>query len=134
MVNPNQIVAVVDDDESVCRAIKRLLHSEGIRAETFSSGDEFLNTLAAIPSYRPACVILDVQMPGINGLEVQRQLAKTGVPIIMITAYDDLAVRQAALASGAAAYLRKPFNSAILFKAVEMAIDGSSPASPPPAP
>jgi FixJ family two-component response regulator len=126
MVNPNQIVAVVDDDESVCRAIKRLLHSAGIGAETFSSGDEFLNTLSAIPSYRPACVILDIQMPGTNGLEVQRQLAPMGLPIIMITAHDELSVRQAALASGAAAYLRKPFNAAILIKAVEMAIDGSS--------
>src|ERR1700761_2336787 len=116
MVNANQFVAVVDDDDSVCRAIKRLLHSEGIRAETFYSGDEFLNELAAIPSYRPACVILDVQMPGSNGLEVQRQVAQMGVPVIVITAYDDLAVRQAALAAGAAAYLRKPFNSAILFK------------------
>ncbi|NML30548.1 response regulator transcription factor [Paraburkholderia antibiotica] len=125
MVNPNQIIAVVDDDESVCRAIKRLLHSEGIRAETFSSGDEFLNALAAIPSYRPACVILDVQMPGSNGLEVLRQLTSMRVPVIMITAYDDLAVRQAALAAGAAAYLRKPFTSAILFKAVEMAVNGN---------
>ncbi|CAB3788137.1 response regulator transcription factor [Paraburkholderia fynbosensis] len=124
MVNPNQIVAVVDDDESVCRAIKRLLHSAGIEAETFSSGDELLNMLSAIPSYRPACVILDIQMPGTGGLEVQRQLAPLGLPIIMITAHDELAVRQAALASGAAAYLRKPFNAAILLKAVELAING----------
>ncbi|NKJ50108.1 response regulator [Burkholderia sp. SG-MS1] len=124
MVNPNQIVAVVDDDESVCRAIKRLLHSAGIEAETFSSGDELLNTLSAIPSYRPACVILDIQMPGTGGLEVQRQLAPLGLPIIMITAHDELVVRQAALASGAAAYLRKPFNAAILLKAVELAING----------
>jgi FixJ family two-component response regulator len=67
MVNPNQIVAVVDDDESVCRAIRRLLQSVGIEAETFSSGEEFLDTLSAIPSYRPSCVVLDIQMPGISG-------------------------------------------------------------------
>jgi FixJ family two-component response regulator len=126
MVNLNQIVAVVDDDESVCRAIKRLLQSAGINAETFTSGEELLNMLSAIPSYRPACVILDIQMPGINGLEVQRQLAPMGLPTIMITAHDELSVRQAALASGAAAYLRKPFNAAVLIKAVEMAIGGSS--------
>jgi FixJ family two-component response regulator len=126
MVNLNQIVAVVDDDESVCRAIKRLLHSAGIKAETFTSGDDLLSMLLAIPSYRPACVILDIQMPGTNGLEVQRQLAPMGLPIIMITAHDELSVRQAALASGAAAYLRKPFNAAVLIKAVEMAIAGSS--------
>ncbi|WP_168789067.1 response regulator transcription factor [Paraburkholderia aromaticivorans] len=124
MVNPNQIVAVVDDDESVCRAIKRLLHASGIESETFLSGDEFLSTLSAIPSYRPACVILDIQMPGTSGLEVQRQLASIGLPVIMITAHDELSVRQAALASGAAAYLRKPFNAAILIRAVEMAING----------
>jgi FixJ family two-component response regulator len=125
MVNLNQIVAVVDDDESVCRAIKRLLHSVGITAETFSSGGEFLDTLAAIPSYRPACVILDVQMPGISGLEVQRQLAPTGLPVIVITAHDELSTRQTALASGAVAYLRKPLNAAILIKAVEMAVGGT---------
>jgi FixJ family two-component response regulator len=122
MGNLNQIVAVIDDDESVCRAIKRLLRSVGIGAETFSSGDEFLDTLSAIPSYRPACVVLDIQMPGTNGLEVQRQLAPTGLPVIMITAYDELSARQTALAAGAAAYLRKPLNGAILIKAVEMAI------------
>ncbi|CAG4908795.1 response regulator transcription factor [Paraburkholderia gardini] len=126
MVNLNQIVAVIDDDESVCRAIKRLLRSAGIAAETFSSGSEFLDTLSAIPSYRPACVILDIQMPGVNGLEVQRQLAPMGLPVIMITAYDELSARQTAIAAGAAAYLRKPLNGAILIKAVEMAI-GNTP-------
>ena len=126
MVNLNQIVAVVDDDESVRRAIKRLLHSVGIGADTFSSGDAFLRTLSSIPSYRPACVILDILMPGINGLEVQRHLAPTSVPVIFITASDDLAVREMALASGAAGYLRKPFNDAILIKAVEVAL-GATP-------
>ncbi|MFP3675269.1 response regulator, partial [Bacillus sp. SIMBA_031] len=67
MVNLNLIVAVVDDDESVYRAIKRLLRSVGIKAETFSSGEEFPGTLSSTASYRPACVILDFQMPGING-------------------------------------------------------------------
>jgi FixJ family two-component response regulator len=126
MVNLNQIVAVVDDDESVCRAIKRLLRSVGIKAETFSSGEEFLDMLSSAASYRPACVILDFQMPGINGLELQRRLAPTGVPVIFITANDDPAVREKALASGATGYLRKPFNDAILVKAVEIAL-GATP-------
>jgi FixJ family two-component response regulator len=126
MVNLNQIVAVVDDDESVCRAIKRLLRSVGIKAETFSSGEEFLGTLSSTASYRPVCVILDVQMPGINGLELQRRLAPTSVPVIFITAHDDPAVREKALASGATGYLRKPFNDAILVKAVEIAL-GATP-------
>ncbi|MDN0077163.1 response regulator [Crenobacter sp. SG2303] len=115
-------VAVVDDDESVGRAIRRLLHSVGIDADTFSSGDEFLDTLASMPSYHPGCVILDIQMPGINGLEVQRRLAGSGVPVILITAHDDVAVRDQALALGAVGYLRKPFNDSILIKTVQAAL------------
>jgi FixJ family two-component response regulator len=128
MVNLNPIVAVVDDDESVCRAIKRLLRSVGIGAETFSSGNEFLDTLSAIPSYRPSCVILDIQMPGLSGLEVQRQLAPMELPVIMITACDEPSARESAIASGAAAYLHKPFNGSILIKAVELAIGRTPPA------
>jgi FixJ family two-component response regulator len=77
----------------------------------------------AIPSYRPACIVLDVQMPGSNGLEVQRRLAGSGIPIVFITAHDEAGVRQQALAAGAAAYLRKPFNDEVLIKAVRTAID-----------
>lgn len=127
MPNLEPIVAVIDDDESVCRSIKRLLRSVGIEAETFSSGAVFLDTLAAIPSYRPACVILDIQMPGINGLEVQRQLLPMSLPVIVITAYDEMSARESAMASGAKAYLRKPLNGAILISAVEMALGRPSP-------
>jgi FixJ family two-component response regulator len=126
MVNLNQIVAVVDDDESVCRAIKRLLRSVGIKAETFYSGEEFLDMLSSTASYRPACVILEFQMPGIDGLELQRRLAPTSVPVIFITAHDDPAVRKKALASGAAGYLRKPFDDTLLIKAVETVL-GATP-------
>ncbi|UXU89938.1 response regulator transcription factor [Burkholderia sp. S-53] len=127
MGNVKQFVAVVDDDESVGRAIKRLLRSVGIGADTFQSGDDFLDTLASMPSYRPACVILDIQMPGLNGLEVQRRLDGTGVPVIVITAYDDVAVREQALAAGAIAYVRKPFNDALLIKTVCAALGIASP-------
>jgi FixJ family two-component response regulator len=122
MVNLNQIVAVIDDDESVRRAIKRLLRSVGIKAETFSSGEEFLGTLSSTGSHRPACVILDFQMPGINGLELQRRLAPTLVPVIFITANDDPTVREKALASGAAGYLPKPFDDVTLVTAVGIAL------------
>ena len=111
-------VVVVDDDESVSRAIKRLLRSIGMDAETFASGDEFLDTLSSMPSYRPNCVILDVRMPGLNGLEVQRRLAGSGLPVIFITAHDDIGVREQALAAGAVAYLRKPFNDELFVKTV----------------
>lgn len=127
MGDSNPFVAVVDDDDSVGRAIKRLLRSVGIGADTYLSGDEFLDTLSSMPSYRPGCVILDIQMPGLNGLEVQRRLNGSGMPVILITAYDDMAVRAQALASGAVAYLRKPFNDSILIKTVQTAL-GMTPA------
>ena len=119
-------VAVVDDDESVRRAIKRLLRSIGLSSETFKTGDEFLDMFDSIPSYRPGCVVLDVQMPGLNGLEVQRRLTGSGIPVIFITAHDEAGVREQALAAGAAAYLRKPFNDEIFIKAVRTAIDPTS--------
>ncbi|MFP3557856.1 response regulator [Paraburkholderia sp. SIMBA_049] len=124
MVNLNQIVVVVDDDQSVRRAIKRLLRSIGIVADTFPSGDEFLCMLSSIPSYRPACVILDIQMPGIDGLEIWRRLGPTSVPVIVITEDDDFAVRETTVASGAA-YLLKPFDATMLIKAVEIALGGA---------
>jgi FixJ family two-component response regulator len=122
MGKANPFVVVVDDDESVSRAIKRLLRSIGMNADTFASGDEFLDTLSSMPSYRPECVILDVQMPGLNGLEVQRRLTGSGLPVIFITAHDDIGVREQALAGGAVAYLRKPFNDELFVKTVRAAI------------
>jgi FixJ family two-component response regulator len=116
-------VAVVDDDESVRRAVKRLLRSMGLPSETFKTGDEFLDMFDSIPSYRPDCIVLDVQMPGLNGLEVQRRLAGSGIPVILLTAHDNIGVCEQALAAGAAAYLRKPFNDEILIKAVRTAIN-----------
>jgi FixJ family two-component response regulator len=120
-------VVVVDDDVSVGRAIKRLLRSVGIVADTFASGDEFLDTLSSMPSYRPDCVILDVQMPGSNGLEVQRRLAGEALPVIFITAHDDVGVREQALATGAVAYLRKPFNDALFIRTVCAALGIEAP-------
>jgi len=127
MVNATPFVAVVDDDASVGRAVKRLLRSVGIRADTFSSGDEFVDAISSMPSYRPGCVILDIQMPGLNGLEVQRRLAGTGIPVILITAHEDVDVREHAVASGAVGYLRKPFNGSLLIKTVQDAL-GIAPA------
>jgi FixJ family two-component response regulator len=117
------LVVVVDDDESVSRAIKRLLRSVGIVAETFASGDAFLEVLSSMPSYRPDCVILDVQMPGLNGLEVQRRLAGTDTPVIIITAHDDISVRKQAFAGGAVAYVRKPFNDELFVRTVRAALE-----------
>ncbi|BAN27551.1 response regulator transcription factor [Caballeronia insecticola] len=122
MIQVKPFVAIVDDEESVRRAIKRLLRSAGVASETFKTGDEFLEMFESIPSYRPACVALDIQMPGANGLEVQRRLEGSGVPVIFITAHDQAAIRQEAFAKGAAGYLTKPFNDEVLIKAVRAAI------------
>lgn len=117
-------IAVVDDDESVCRAVKRLLRSFSMEAETFSSGQNFLDLVEAMPSFQPDCLILDVQMPGMNGLEVQQRLVKSGktIPVIFITAHDELGVREKALAAGAVAFLRKPFDDELLIKTLREAV------------
>lgn len=109
------LIAIVDDDESVCRALSRLVRSLEMEAQAFGSGRELLDLLEALPSFQPRSVVLDVQMPGVNGFDVQREIRslRPGLPIIMITAFDEPGFRERALAGGAAAYLRKPFNDAV---------------------
>ncbi|WP_322028357.1 response regulator transcription factor [Paraburkholderia sp. J76] len=118
MNNVTRSVAVVDDEESVGRAIQRLLKSVGIDSDVYTSGEAFLDALAAGAPHAPACVVLDIQMPGINGIEVQRRLDGTGIQCIVITAHDDTRVREQAQAAGAFAYLRKPFDDSALIGAV----------------
>ena len=118
------LIAIVDDDESVCRAVRRLVRSLSMDGETFSSGQQFLDLIDAMPSFRPDCLVLDVQMPGMNGLEVQDRLATSGnaVPVIFITAHDEIGVREKALAAGAVAFLRKPFDDNLFIKTLEAAL------------
>jgi FixJ family two-component response regulator len=126
------LIVIVDDDESVCRAIRRLVRSVAMDAETFSSGQSFLDLLEAMPSFQPDCLILDVQMPGMNGLDVQEQLVKRGktVPVIFITAHDEVGVREKALAAGAMAFIRKPFNDELLIKTMREALKHNATAQP----
>jgi FixJ family two-component response regulator len=118
------LIAIVDDDESVCRALKRLVRSLGMEADTFASGQEFMDLIEAIPSHQIDCVVLDVQMPGLNGLDVQERLQSGGsrLPIIFITAHDEVNVRERALAAGAVAFVRKPFNDELLIKTLRAAL------------
>jgi len=118
------IIAIVDDDESVCHAIKGLVRSLGMEADTFASGQEFIDSIEAMPSRRFNCVILDVQMPGLNGLDVQERLKRLGnrFPIIFLTAHDEVSVRERALAAGAVAFLRKPFAAELLIKTLRAAV------------
>ncbi len=118
------MIAIVDDDESVCRALKRLVRSLGMDAEIFNSGQQFIELIEAMPSRGVDCVVLDMQMPGLNGLQVQEHLTRTGhrLPVIFITAHDDSAVRDQALAGGALAFVRKPFNDELLIKILNVAL------------
>ncbi|KWR72309.1 MULTISPECIES: response regulator transcription factor [Cupriavidus] len=118
MGSSGQFAVVIDDDESVARAISRLLRAAGIAVDTFTSGTVFLDQILSQPAYRPACVILDVSMPHLDGLEVQRRLGGLSLPIIFITAHDVPEARNKALSAGAIGYLRKPFNTQQLIELV----------------
>ncbi len=125
MTNARRLIAVVDDEESVRRALARMLRARGFDVETFSSGQLFLESLA---TGRPDCLVLDVQMPGLSGRDVQRRLAvsQPELPTIVITAHDRPAVREQALADGAIAYLSKPLRADALISLIESAV-GHSP-------
>ena len=121
MAEPPPWIAVVDDDPAVLKALSRLLRSHAFRARTYESGQEFL---AALPAGLPDCLIVDLQMPEMNGLELQQHLASNGIkiPTILITAYDDVALRDQA---GLVASLRKPLQEKALFDAIDKAVGDS---------
>jgi FixJ family two-component response regulator len=127
MSNVRTTIAIVDDDASVCRAISRLLRSLGMNVNTITSGHEFIEQIKTMPSFHPDCVVLDVQMPGMNGLEVQELLVRSDnpLPVIFITAHDEIGVRERALRAGAVAFLRKPFNDELFIKTLNEAIKRS---------
>jgi FixJ family two-component response regulator len=115
------LLAVVDDEESVRRALARMLSASQFEVDVFASGQEFLDSLR---TRLPDCVILDYQMPGLTGRDVQRQLtlAQIPVPIIVVTAHDQPALRERCLADGAVAYLAKPLQRERLLGLVNDAI------------
>jgi FixJ family two-component response regulator len=120
-------IAVVDDDPAVLRALGRLLRSRAFRIQTFESGQDFL---AVLPHGLPECLIVDVQMPGMSGLELQQHLAGNGIliPTIMITAHGEAALRGPHEEAGLVAFLLKPVQENSLFAAINKAI-GASPRS-----
>src|SRR4029077_10376838 len=115
------LVSVVDDDESVRRTTTLLIESFGFRAVAFESADGFLRSGQL---HDTACLIVDVQMPGMNGLQLQSHLAAEGcgIPIIFITAYDDRESRGRAMRAGAVAFLSKPFGDEQLFQTISSAL------------
>jgi FixJ family two-component response regulator len=116
------MIHVVDDDPSVTRGLKRLLNSWGMRVRTFSSGEEFLSALGRSPA--ADCAVIDLKMPGMSGLEVQGHMVRIGsdLPVIFMTAHEAEGVEEAALKSGAAGFLRKPFMDQALVDLIRCAI------------
>jgi FixJ family two-component response regulator len=122
MSEPDSIVFVVDDDPSVQRAIKRLISSVGLRVELFGSAQELLaNELPNVPS----CLILDIRLPGVSGLDFQRQLADANIhiPIVFITAHGDIPMTVRAMKAGAVEFLTKPFRDQDLLDAIQLALE-----------
>jgi FixJ family two-component response regulator len=115
-------VFVIDDDANVREAIAGLLKSEGLRCQTFGTAQEFLQNPVVD---RPSCLVLDVRLPGMNGLDVQRELTHAGVriPIIFITGHGDIPMTVKAMKSGAVEFLTKPFNEQDLLDAIRVALD-----------
>src|SRR5579859_611380 len=115
-------VFIVDDDRSMRQAIQDLVESVGLRAEAFANGQEFLRSQRAD---KPGCLVLDVRLPQMSGLDFQRQLAVTGVqiPIIFITAHGDIPMSVRALKSGAVEFLTKPFRDQDLLDAIQQALE-----------
>ncbi len=115
-------VFIIDDDADVRVSIQGLLKSVGLRSESFESPHEFLRSLR---SDGPSCLVLDVRLPGVSGLDVQHQLAEAGVhlPIIFITGHGDIPMTVKAMKSGAVEFLTKPFRDQDLLDAIRQALD-----------
>ena len=118
------VISIVDDDDSVRTALKSLIDSVGFRAEVFCSGEEFLKSPYLS---RTDCLIADVRMPGMSGLELQERLHAAGshVPIVFISAHDDKEARARGLRGGAIAFLQKPFSEDSLLGAITAGLDKS---------
>ena len=115
MLSPNRVVATVDDDRRVRESVQSILESAGYDAVAFESGEAFLESgvLSSV-----ACLLADVRLPGIDGLELQRRVRRDrpSVPIIFITAHDDDDIRRRALKDGAVAFMVKPFDGGELLE------------------
>jgi FixJ family two-component response regulator len=122
MTEPPPIVFVVDDDPSVRRAIQRLVESVGLQVADFGSAKEFLRN---VRPDAPSCLVLDVRLPGISGLDFQRELAEANIhiPIIFVTAHGDIPMTVRAMKAGAVEFLTKPFRDQDLLDAVQVALE-----------
>jgi FixJ family two-component response regulator len=118
----SRFIAIVDDDRSVQIALQDLIESEGLSTLCFGSAEQFLDSGAR---HKAACLIADIRMPGISGLELQTKLKaeRCRVPIIFITAHGDAKMQTQAMRDGAVKFLAKPFDNAVLLEAVHAALE-----------
>jgi FixJ family two-component response regulator len=118
------IVFIVDDDISVRESLELLIQTQGWQPETFASAGEFLDRPRALV---PSCLVLDISLPGLNGLELQKRVAveRTDMPIVFITGYGDVPKTVQAMKAGAVEFLTKPFNDEVLLGAVRQALERS---------
>ena len=116
------LISIVDDDDSLRNSLNNLIRSVGFRAQGFPSAEAFLNSSEL---HDTACLILDVRMPGMSGLDLQRQLVATNspIPIVFITSHGDDDAQARALEAGAVAFLYKPFREEALLKAIDSALN-----------
>ena len=124
MAKERSLTYVIDDDASVRKAFGRLLRSANLDAEMFSSAEEFLSS----PKQKEnACIIIDIRMPGLSGFDLQQRLSSEGIkiPVIVISASDDVQIRERARELGAIAFFRKPIDDQALLDAIWWAISGS---------
>lgn len=121
MTDPTRIVHIVDDDEAIRQSIGFLLRKDGYAVETYPAGTQFLK---AVTRETRGCVLLDVRMPDLDGLEVQARLAQSGItlPVIMLTGHGDVTLAVRAIKAGAIEFLEKPFERTALLAAIETAL------------
>ena len=118
----SRLVAIVDDDQSVQRSLQDLIESDGLPATCFGSAEQFLDSEAR---NKAACLIADIRMPGLSGLELQAKLKaeRCRIPLIFISAHGDAAMRIHAMRQGAVEFLSKPFDDAVLLEIVHTALE-----------
>jgi len=121
MRHPSEWIAIVDDDPSVRKALERSLRRRALAAKTYGSAEEFL---AVLPEGLPQCLVLDLQMPDMTGLELLAHLKRSSIriPTIIMTAHEDAGTRERCQSAGAVAFLSKPLQNATLFAAIDTAI------------
>lgn len=124
MTDLHHVVGVIDDDASVGKALLRLLRTAGLEVALFTTAEEYL---ASPDRANMDCLVIDVRLPGMSGLELQERLAECNMPILIITAHEDEQIRSRALAQGAVGFFLKPFDNRELLEAVLQALGAGKP-------